>query len=181
MKTNLLKIFLAIGVLFSLQSCKNEASLQQYFVDSMEKPHFMSFDVSAGMLNIAEGELDAKQKEALQSLKKLNVLIFKKNDSNSTDFETERASVDKILKSGDFTELMKVKTPFGKGSLRYYGDEDAIDEVVLYGSNSDKGFVLMRILGDNMNPANLMQMVQALEKSNYKGEGLGSISEMFGS
>ena len=174
--TKIVMIFIAV---LSLYSCKNEQSLQGYFVDSMEKSNFMSFDISTSMLNIKEIDLTEKQQKALKSLRKLNILVYKKNDSNAADFKVEKAKIDKILSQGKFAELMKVKTPYGKGSLRYYGEEDAIDEVVVYGSNDDKGFLVMRVLGDNINPADLMQVVQALEKSDYKGEGLGEITEMF--
>lgn len=73
-----------------------------------------------------------------------------------------------------------MNTGFGKASIKYLGDEDAIDEVVVYGDNDEKGFLLVRILGDNMNPAKLVLFIQALKDSDFKGgEELGQIAELF--
>ena len=54
---------------------------------------------------------------------------------------------------------------------------DAIDEVIIFGSSNDKGLALIRVLGDDMNPANLVQLMQAIQKSDYDGEGLGEIGK----
>ena len=91
------------------------------------------------------------------------------------EFQKEKANVNSILKNGKFTELMKMNTSYGKASVRYLGDDEAIDEVVIYGDSDDKGFMLVRVLGKNMNPAKLVQFMKAVEKSDYKGEGLGEI------
>ena len=91
------------------------------------------------------------------------------------EFQKEKANITAILKNGKFTELMKMNTRYGKASVRYLGDDDAIDEVIIYGDSEDKGLMLVRVLGKNMNPAKLVQFMNALEKSDYKGEGLGKI------
>ena len=70
-----------------------------------------------------------------------------------------------------------MNTSFGKASVRYLGDDDAIDEVVIYGDSDDKGFMLVRVLGKNMNPSKLIEFLKAMEKSDYKGEGLGEIGK----
>jgi hypothetical protein len=72
---------------------------------------------------------------------------------------------------------MKMNTSYGRATITFLGDDDSIDEVVIYGDSDEKGFMLVRILGDNMNPAHMVQFLQALEKSDYKGEGLGKIGE----
>ncbi|MGB7393827.1 MAG: DUF4252 domain-containing protein, partial [Pricia sp.] len=97
--------------------------------------------------------------------------------ANTAEFQVEKAKVKAILKKDKFNELMKMNTSFGRATITYLGDDDAIDEVVIYGDSDDKGFMLVRILGDNMNPARIAQFFQALEKSDYKGEGLGKIGE----
>jgi len=163
---------LLIGILLiTFASCSSEQSLQEYYVDNSENPNFLSFDVPVSVLNLKETELSEKQKEAVSSLNKLDILAFKKTTENSTTYEAEKTSVATILKNEDFVELMKMNTPYGKATVKYLGDEDAIDEVVIYGDNKDKGFALIRVLGDDMNPANMLQLLQAIQKSDYKGEG----------
>jgi len=126
-----------------------------------------------------KADLNQDEQLALESLRKLNVLAFKKTDTNSAAFLTEKSNVKAILKSNKFTELMKMNTSYGKATIKYIGDDDAIDEVIIYGDNDEKGFLLVRVLGDDMNPAKMMQFLQTLEKSNYNGEGLEKIGELF--
>jgi hypothetical protein len=72
---------------------------------------------------------------------------------------------------------MKLNSEYGKGVIKYLGDEDAIDEVIIYGSSDDKGFALIRVLGKDMNPAYIIQLMNAIQKSDYSGEGLGEIGQ----
>jgi hypothetical protein len=64
-------------ILITLSACSSTQSLQEYYVDSSENPNFLSFDVPVSILKLEETELTDKQKEAVSSLRKLNVLAFK--------------------------------------------------------------------------------------------------------
>ncbi|MCG2460802.1 DUF4252 domain-containing protein [Flavobacteriaceae bacterium F89] len=176
MKT--VKYYFAFIGLIILSACSSTQSLQEYYVDNSDNPNFISLDLPASLLNLDEVELTPEQRKAVQSLRKLNVLAFKKTADNGVDFEAEKAKVNAILKDDKYVQLMKLNSGFGKGVVKYLGDEDAIDEVVVYGSNDEKGFALIRILGDNMNPAYLTQLVQALQKSSYKGEGMEHLGDL---
>lgn len=164
--------------IIALSSCSSTQSLQEYYVDSAENPNFLKFDVPSSILNLDNADLSNAQKEAFESLKKLNVLAFRKTVNNQGDYEVERTKVKAILKNNDFVELMKMNTPYGKATIKYLGDEEAIDEVIIYGDNKEKGFALIRVLGDDMNPANMMQLLEAIQKSDYKGEGFGQLEEL---
>lgn len=155
-----------------LTACSSTQSLQEYYVDNSENPNFLKLDIPTSVLNLKEADLTDAQRDALESFQKLNILAFKKTSDNSDAYHTEMENVKTILKNDKFNELMKVSTGMGKASVQYMGDDDAIDEVVIYGSSDDKGFALVRVLGDDMNPAHLMELIKALEKSDYKGEGL---------
>tara|TARA_R110002167_G_scaffold143481_20_gene332840 strand:- start:1525 stop:2064 length:540 start_codon:yes stop_codon:yes gene_type:complete len=175
MKT--LKTILAIVLLLGLAACSSTQSLQEYYVDSAENPNFLSVDLPVSLLKLDKANLTSEEKEALGSLKKMNVLAFKKSNDNTAAFNIEKTKVKAILKNQKFTELMKMNTSFGKASIKYLGDEDAIDEVVIYGDSDDKGFMLVRILGNKMNPAHMVQFMQAIEKSDFNGEGFGEIAD----
>lgn len=168
---------MALATVLVMGACSSNQSLQEYYVDSSENPNFISIDVPTSILNLEESELSAAQNEALQSLKKLNILAFKKTTKNAAEYKVEKAKVNSILKDDEFIELMKLNSKYGKGVIKYLGDEDAIDEVIIYGNSNDKGFALIRVLGDNMNPAHIVQLLQAIQKSDYKGEGLGEIGK----
>ena len=73
---------------------------------------------------------------------------------------------------------MCIRDRYGKGVIKYLGDDDAIDEVIIYGDREEQGFLLARVLGKDMNPADAMLLVQAMEKSEYKGEGLEEIAKL---
>ena len=180
-KTNeMKKVYQIISILLvvAISSCASEQSLQEYFVDSAENPSFLQFDVPTSILNLNDTDISSGQKEALKSLKKLNILAFKKSDMNASEFEMERTKVKAILKNNDFVELMKMNTPYGKATIKYLGDEDAIDEVIIYGDNKEKGFAVIRVLGDDMNPANIVQLIEAIQKSDYSGDGFGPLEDL---
>ena len=170
----IIKSIAVVGaVLFT--ACSSQQSLQEYYVDNSENPNFITIDVPASILKMDGVNLSDTQKEAVESLRKFNLLAFKKDQDNEAEYEVERKKVKEILKNDEFVELMKINSQYGKGVIKYLGDEDAIDEVIIFGDSKDKGFALVRVLGKNMNPAHIVQLMQAIQKSEYKGEGLGEI------
>lgn len=176
MKKVYLMVMLVLG--FTISSCSSEQSLQEYYISSAENPNFMSFDLPSSLLDLEKANLSESEKEAASSLKKLNILAFQKKPENEEDYLVQKNAIKSILKSDDFSELMKMNTPFGKATIQLKGDDDIIDELVLYGDNDEKGLVLVRILGDDMNPASLMQLVKAVEKSNFEGKGLEQLGDL---
>lgn len=175
MKTIFKTMVMALAILVA--SCSSQQSLQEYYVDNQENPNFISLDIPASILKMEEVELNEKQQEAVESLRKFNLLAFRKTSENAADYKLEKAKVKEILKDDEFVELMKINSSYGKGVIKYLGDEDAIDEVIIYGDSKEKGFALVRVLGKDMNPAHVVQLMQAIQKSDYKGEGLGEIGK----
>lgn len=157
--------------------CSSQQSLQEYYVDNKENPNFISLDIPASILKMDEAALTEKQQKAVSSLKKFNLLAFKKTSDNVAEYKLEKAKVKEILKNENFIELMKINSGYGKGVVKYLGDDDAIDEVIIYGDSKEQGFALVRVLGKDMNPADVMQLMQAIQKSDFKGEGLGEIGK----
>ncbi len=170
---------MAIGLLTLVLACTSNQSLQEYYVAHSENPNFISFDIPASILNLEEAALTPTQRDAVSSLRKLNILAFKRTAENATDYQVEKANVKAILAHDEYTELMKIKTDFGKATVRYLGEEDAIEEVIMYGDNDEKGFALVRILGNNMNPAHFVQLLQALQQSDFDGQALGELGDLF--
>ena len=181
MKKHTLKSILPgiLAALFLVTGCSNNQSLQEYYVNNSENPNFLAIDVPASILNLEEAEMTDTQREALQSLRKLNILAFKKTNDNDAEFTAESARVQEILKDSEYKELMKLNAKFAKGVIKYMGEGDAIDELVIYGNSKEKGFALIRVLGDDMNPAHIMQLMQAVEKADIDGEGFKDLADMF--
>ena len=64
-------------------------------------------------------------------------------------------------------------------ALKYLGEEDAIDEIIVFASDDEKGFVLFRLLGDKMEPAKMMNLMSAIEKGDLDVSKLESLGNIF--
>jgi hypothetical protein len=153
-------------------SCQNEPTLQKYFVEKTESIDFLTVDVSPNILNIQPDALTIEQQNALKTFKKMNVLAFKINDQNKSKFDDELTKVKEILKDEKYQQLMKFGAGKDGAAVYFVGDNDAIEEFVLYGSQAENGFAVVRILGDKMNPENFMTLLEALKKSDIDMEQL---------
>lgn len=158
----------------------SEASLQKYYIDSQDNKNFLSVDIPASIIALND-EVPAEAKEALASLKKMNVLAFKKNATNGAEYEVENKKVKEILKSKKFSELMRVKDKGRNMVIKYEGDEDteSFDEVVVYASDKETGFALVRILGDDMKPEKIMKLMNNIKDIDGDGGGLKQLGEFF--
>ena len=170
---------IALLVSLFLISCNSEPTLQKYFVENIENKNFIALDVSPSILNVDKAKLTLQQKEALQSFEKMNVLAFKLNGTNKAQFETERAKVNLILKDKKYQQLMKFGSGKEGASVSYVGSEDHIDEFVLFANKKTTGFAVVRILGKDMNPNNIMTMLSVLKESKVDLEQLKPLQEMF--
>lgn len=166
---------LCIWAVILLAACSANQSLQEYYVDNTENPSFVSFDIPTSVLNLDAMELTNEQKTAYESLRKLNILAFKKTAENTMEYAAEKKKVNAILANDGYEELMKMNTQFGRATIRFKGTDDAIEEVVVFGDNKDKGFALVRVLGKGMNPAHFVQLLEAMEKSNIATDGLAGL------
>ncbi|MBC7523655.1 MAG: DUF4252 domain-containing protein [Flavobacterium sp.] len=159
-------IFTTMLLCLLLVSCQSEPSLQKYFVDHQEKPGFVAVDISPSILNINQTKLSLTEKKTLASFNKMNLLAFKINDKNKNQYVTEKDKVVSILNDTvTYKQLMKFGSGKQGASVSYVGDENHINEFVLFGNKSDNGFAVVRILGDNMKPEDAMTMISVLKNS----------------
>ena len=149
-----------------LLSCHSEPSLQKYFVDNSTKQGFIELDLSSSLINKDKMKLTPEQKTALASFNKMNILAFKLDENNKAQYDVESQKVTAILKNKDFQELMKVGSGKDAASVSFVGDEDHINEFVLFAKKKENGFAVVRILGKDMNPNNIMNMISLLKSSN---------------
>ena len=156
-------------------ACDSNPSLQQYYVDNAQDPNFISVDIPASILNVSEVDLTPEQKAAYKSLRKFNVLAFKVTEENKAEFEGEKETINAILKNDDYEELMRINTGSAKGVVKILGDENSIDEVILYGNDDSQGFALIRVLGEDMRPENVMKLIEVIQKGNIDENGLESL------
>ena len=165
--------------LFVLISCNSKPSLEKYFVENSENKDFILLDISPSILNIDKTKLTVEQNEALHSFEKMNILAFKRNATNSTQFEAERIKVNAILKDDKYQQLMKFGSGKDGASVSFVGTDDHIEEFVLFANKKENGFAVVRILGKDMSPTNIMTIVSVLKSSDIDLEQLKPLQEMF--
>ncbi|MEZ4802495.1 MAG: DUF4252 domain-containing protein [Gelidibacter sp.] len=179
--TSLIKhIAVIVFLVATLLSCNQNPSLQTYFVDNQEQPNFLSIDVPVSMLKIDETKLTDEQMEAYHSVQKLNMLAYKKDSVNSTDYKAELAKVKTILDDSKYQELMRGgNSTDGKFIIKYLGEDDDIDEFILFGSANDMGFAVVRVLGDDMDPNKLMKLSSVIEAGNVDNAQINQFINFF--
>ncbi len=164
-----MKIVCFIGFLATVLfvSCNSEPTLQRYFVDNSEKKEFVSLDVSSSILNVDKSKLNLEEKNALASFDKMNIIAFKIDSAktNTKEFEAEIAKVKAILRGKEYQELMKVGSGNNAASISFVGDENHINEFVIYAKSKESGFTLVRVLGDDMNPNNIMSLLSIMKNA----------------
>ena len=108
-------------------------------------------DVSPSIINIDKTKLTAEQKTALASFDKINILAFKLDSTNKAQYEVESKRVTKMLKNEKYQELMKVGSGKDGASVSFVGDENHINEFILFAKKKENGFAVIRILGQYWN------------------------------
>lgn len=167
--------YISIAIITLCIGCKQEASLQKYFVESGDKKEFMALDVSSSILNINETKLSASEKKALQSFDKVNILAFKKDGKNNAQYTKEIKEVKEILKDTVYQPLIKLNGVGQNASIMIVGNNKEIDELILFGNKKELGFTVIRVLGNDMKPENAMEFLSILQKSNIDMEQLKPI------
>lgn len=163
-------ILVFVGLIFI--SCDNETTLQEYYVENQSNQQFFSLDIPASLLTGANSSLDAEQKATLQSIRKVNLLGYSMNDENKESYEEEKAKLASILKDDKYQTLMRYGGGARSAQLYYTGEEDAIEELIIFGTDEEKGFGVARVLGNDMNPEALLKLVHSFKEGDLNIQGL---------
>ncbi len=151
-----------LSVLF-LVGCESHPSLQKYYVDSKENNEFISVDLPSSIIQLKDTEVSEEVKNTLKTIKKVNFLALQLNETNKDLYSSEKLKVKEILKNPKYKELVRMNMGKGNVSVSYLGKEDAIDEVVIFGLDDKKGFALVRVLGENMSPSEILKLTQDIK------------------
>lgn len=162
-----------------LESCNDGVTLQRYFVDHQESNNFTSIDLPATILSLDETTLNKNQKEAYRSIKRLNFLGYKANQSDMAVYSSELTKVSDILKSNKYKDLVEFNDKGKKIVVKYIGNEVEADEVIVFGSSKEIGFGIVRILGNHMNPDKIVTLMDAMKNSNMDASQFEGILNFF--
>ncbi|WP_375234875.1 DUF4252 domain-containing protein [Winogradskyella sp.] len=161
-------------------SCNNGPTLQTYYVDNELKPGFTTFDIPTSFIDVDKVELSEQQEKAYNSIDKLNVLAFKLDDNNTDVYKIELENVKTILTNPKYEELMRGgNTTDGKFVVKFLGDIENIDELIILGNANDKGFMVARILGDDMNANDLVSLGTVMDKIDFEDTELNGFTDFF--
>lgn len=157
----LLGLMILLGV---ASSCKNdnEKSLQQFIIEQQERNNIISFDIPSSLLSLNENMQAPEDIETLKSIKKASILAFKIADFDKETYLSDKKRFKTILKQKKYAELMRFGNASNGARIHMIGDEDAVDEFIVYANDDKLGWLLVRVLGKNMKPEDIMSMAQKL-------------------
>ncbi|HLU50708.1 MAG TPA: DUF4252 domain-containing protein [Flavobacteriaceae bacterium] len=156
--------FLALAMIGMLISCSNNASLQKYFVEKLDDREFVTVDFAPGSLfDDAEGLSEENQK-VLKTVKKINFLALQNEKTNPQKMASEKLRIKEILAQEKYQPLIKFGSNKQAISLYFTGNEEEIGEVIVYGNSENEGLGLVRVLGKDMNPSAILQLVMSLDE-----------------
>lgn len=162
----------------SFVSCSNEKSLQKYLVEKQGDDKFLKVDVATSLLQSETSSLSEEEKEILQTIKKVNVVAYKMTD-NVAEYEIEKGELATIMKQDKYKTLIKFGSNTRGATLKYLGEEDAIDEVIVFASDDEKGFAVFRLLGKDMRPDQMIKLMKAVDKGDIDVSKFSTIGELF--
>ena len=176
----LIKYILGIGLAaLTLFSCSNKESLQRYIVDRQNDDSFLKIDIAASLLQTDSANLSQEEKDILKTIKKINVVAYPIEEGNVSAYEVKMQVLKTILDQDRYKTLMKYGSNKEGATLKYVGLEDAIDEIIVFVRDDEKGFALFRLLGDNMRPEQMIKLMTAIEKGDVDISKLNSIGKIF--
>ncbi|QIE60780.1 DUF4252 domain-containing protein [Rasiella rasia] len=170
---------LALAAL-SMFSCNNDASLQKYLVDKQDDDKFLKIDLATSLLQSDESDFSPEEQKVLNSVKKINVVAYPIKGDDNGNYDVERKKVQAILANEKYQTLLKMGSNKQGATLKFTGEEDAIDELIVFASDNEKGFAVFRLLGDNMEPDDLVKLMTSIDKGDVDVSKLKSLGGMFG-
>lgn len=174
----LVKYFMALLLgAMTLISCSDK-SLQKYLVEKQDDDKFVKMDIAASLLQGRNSNFTQEEKDILSTIKKVNVVAYPIKENDTADFEKERNELKAILDQEQYKELTRIKSNNWNATLKYSGEEDAIDEVIVFASDDTRGFAVFRLLGENMRPDQMLKLMKSAESGDLdvsKLEGFGEI------
>lgn len=175
----LVKYFTAlILAVLALSSCSDK-SLQKYLVEKQDDDKFVKMDVAASLLQGNTSNFTQEEKDILNTIKKVNVVAYPIIEGDTADYINERQELRDILDQEQYKELTRIKSNEWNATLKYTGEEDAIDEVIVFASDDNRGFAVFRLLGENMRPDQMIKLMKSAERGDLDVSKLGGFGEIF--
>lgn len=158
------KLFSLLFFVILASSCNNEKSLQRYLVDTNGKPGFITGDLPISTVLSPKADVSKEVKETIKSIKKINVTFLPKTSDNSEKYEVEKVKLKTIFKGNKtYKDLVAMKIKGMNVKIYFAGDTNKIDEVIAFGYGENTGVGVARLLGENMNPAKIINTLKSMD------------------
>lgn len=178
--TTLIKFTVLISLaLLSLMSCDNGTSLQRYLVDKQEDDRYLKVDIATSLFMGDENNFTAEEKDILSTIKKINVVAYPLKEGKESEYESEKTIIKDIIGQEQYKTLGSVKSNDMHMTMKYLGEETAIDEVIVFASSSEKGFGVFRLLCDKMRPDQALKLMNTMERGDIDLSKLSGIGDVF--
>lgn len=162
-------------IVFLASSCKNEKSLQKYLVETSGKEGFMTGDLPVSSLISAKADVSDEIKETMKSVKKINMVFLAKTPKNQAMYEAEKNTLKNIFTNKDYKSLGRMNAQGMNINIYYTGKTDSLDEVIAFGYSNEVGVGVARLLGENMNPAKILEMLNSISIDENSIQSIGNL------
>ena len=166
-------IITSLLVAILLVSCQTN-TLQTYMIDSKEDDNFISVDFSLKTFVDNFDDLSDDKKELFKDVNKVNFLAFKKNGSNDNEYKTKQTELSAIL-SNQFKDNQLMAVNSNNMQIQMYADnlDKTVEEIILYANDAKQGFMVLRLLGDDLNPSNFYKILKMSDDMSFESiEGM---------
>jgi len=179
MKT-FVKITMILLVAIAFTGCSNEQSLQKYLVDKQSDSQFIKIDLPTSLILTDDIELSVDQLEVLETIKKINIVAFPIKGESLESFNLEKDKIINLLAQEKYQTLLRFGSNKTSASLKYVGEEDAIDELIVFVADEERGFAIFRLLGNDMDPEKMIKLMKSVEQGDLDLQQFQGIGGLFG-
>ena len=112
-------------------------------------------------------------------IKKVNIVAYNVDQGGVLEYEAKKEELSSIMSLDKYKTLITVGSNDKGVTLKYLGDEYAMDEVVIFASDNEKGFAVFRLLGEKMRPDQMIVLMSSFDNGDLDLSQLSGIGELF--
>jgi hypothetical protein len=139
----------------------------------------MKIDLSSSLLQSKNSSFTQEQQEILNTIKKVNIVAYNVDQGGVLEYEVKKEELSSIMSQDKYKTLITVGSNDKGVTLKYLGEEDAMDEVVIFASDNEKGFAVFRLLGEKMRPDQMIVLMSSFDNGDLDLSQLSGIGELF--
>lgn len=158
-----LNIIGALIVFLLISACQNNKTIEHYFVEKQNEQGFVIMDLPSSLLETDNLELDDKAKDAITSIRKLNILLAR-HDNIKLPIAHEKAVVNEIMQNKMYENLLSFQDSDNQVSVYVVDKNEKIDEIIVFGSQKNETMIIVRLLGKNMKFEHLSSIVKLISE-----------------